>query len=140
MLRYLFPRIGSQFREGGLVHVKFVTVTGGAGSTFTAKVSGVGGTKIESAYPGISLVRDGAVGFLALTVPTARDVALLGQPVYIPIGTPAVLANFVTIQPYIALDPVNSVYKFKIVNSTGSAFIDPVTAGDELHFSLYINK
>ena len=134
MIRGLFPRLFGNFREGGIVHAKFVTAVGGAGSTYALKTN-----RAQQNYQGLTLVRNAAVGRLTLTLTGgARSIALLSAHAFVAgAGNTALM---------LAILPRGAA----IVESTGvldllclQAAADTVqdtAIGDELHFTLYVDR
>lgn len=132
MLKYLFPRFGSQFPEGGIIHAKFVVT---AGPVYTLKSSVRG-----SNYPGLSLAKDTSTGFLALTLAGGcKQVACLSA-MHVNIADPTDVTDYLNIFATPAFVENTGVLKFRCITSDGTeAFADP-QATDELHFTLYVSK
>jgi hypothetical protein len=132
MLKGVFPRLFGNFREGALVHAKFVVT---AGPVYTLK-SAVPGSN----YNGLSLVKDTSTGFLALTLAGgARQIAVLSA-MHLNIADPADVTDYLNIFATPAFVEGTGVLKFRCITSDGTeAFADP-QATDELHFSLYVAK
>jgi hypothetical protein len=133
MLEGLFSRLGSQFREGGIVHVKFVVA---AGPVFAAK-----STRPGSSHRKFTLVKNGGTGLLRLTLAGgAREIALLGPPIYVNVAAPTDVTAHLWINPVAAIAETTGILDFVAISSDGTeAAADPV-ATDEIHFSLYVAK
>lgn len=131
ILQTLFPKFLSQFKSGTLVHAKFVT----SGTTTTVTFA------FKSTVPGanfnaLTLVRTG-VGLYSLTLTGgAKQIAIQNITIGVPSGRvglrfePAVAA-------YIAEG--TGVIQLASVNAAG-ATADTITAGDEVHVTLFIDK
>lgn len=132
MLTHLFPRLGSQFREGGFIHAKFVV---SAGPVFTVKSSRPG-----SNYQALSLVKNGGTGLLKLTLAGgAREIALVNAT-YVNLADPTDVTDHLRICPTAAIDESTGVLTFVAVTGDGTeAAVDPA-ATDEIHFLLYVAK
>lgn len=132
MLTHLFTRFGSQFREGGIIHAKFVVA---AGPVFAVKSSRPG-----SNYQTLSLVKNGGTGLLKLTLAGgAREIALLNAT-YVNIADPTDVTDNLKISPVAAIVESTGVLTFVAVTGDGTeALADPV-ATDEIHFTLYVAK
>lgn len=133
MLEGLFTRLGSQFREGGIIHVKFVVA---AGPVFAAKSSRPG-----SNHRKLSLVKNGGTGLLRLTLAGgAREIAVLGTPIYVNVAAPTDVTAHLRIAPTAAYVESTGILDFVAISGDGTeAAADPV-ATDEIHFTLYVAK
>ncbi len=132
MLKGLFPRFFSQFREGGMIHSKFVT--SGTTTTVTFAPKTAAGT---ANYQSLTLVRTG-VGLYSLTLPGgARNIALISATVGVAAGRrglrfePAAAA-FIT--------ESTGVITLQSIDYTVGALADSITAGDEVHVTLYVDR
>lgn len=133
MLTHLFPRLGSQFREGGIIHAKFVV---SAGPVFTAKA-----TRPASNYGALTLVKNGGTGLLKLTLAGgAREIALLGDPVYINIADPTDVTDCLSVKPNAAIVESTGVLTFNAITGDGTEALADPAATDEIHFTLYVAK
>ena len=132
MLTHLFTRFGSQFREGGIIHAKFVVT---AGPVFTVK-----STRPGSNYQALTLIKNGGTGLLKLTLTGgAREVALLNAT-YVNIADPADVTDSLRIVPNAAFVESTGALTFNAVTGDGvEALADPA-ATDEIHFTLYVAK
>lgn len=132
MLTHLFPRFHSQFREGGIIHAKFVV---SAGPVFTAKA-----TRVGSNYNALSLVKNGGTGLLKLTLAGgAREIALINAT-YVNIADPTDVTDCLSIVPNAAIVESTGVLTFNAITGDGTeALVDPA-ATDEIHFTLYVGK
>lgn len=132
MLEGLFTRLGSQFREGGIIHAKFVVA---AGPVFSAKSSRAG-----SSYKKLSLVKNGGTGLLRLTLAGgAREIALLGAS-YVNIADPADVTDSLKLAPVAAINEATGVIDLVAVTGDGTeAAVDPAV-GDEIHVTLYVAR
>lgn len=137
MLAGLFPRLFGQFKEGGIIHAKFVVTVSGT-PIYTLK-----STVPTDNFQKLSLAYDGTTGFAKLTLAGgARNIAILNI-IHFNVnggggGTPVTKLEPM---PYVAIDNTGGVVKWKWVNgaTAGEAFADPV-ATDEVHVTLYVNK
>ena len=135
MLRNLFPRLFGNFKEGALVHSKFVVGgNGGTTATFTLKSSAA-----SNSYP-LTLVRSG-VGLLTLTLPGgARNIALANIEHVVVAGADA-SASYQTIRPRPAFVEATGVIGLRVLTNAGVAGGEMAfTAGDEVHVLLYADK
>lgn len=132
MLEGLFSRLGSQFREGGIIHAKFVVASG---PVFAAKT-----TRPGSSHRRLTLVKNGGTGLLRLTLTgAAREIALLNIT-YVNIVDPTDITDHLKIQPVAAI--VESTGIIDLVAITGDGSEGPVdpAVGDEIHVTLYVAK
>lgn len=131
MLDHLFTRLGSQFREGGIIHAKFVVA---AGPVFAAK-----STRAGSSHKRLTLEKNGGTGLLKLTLTGgAREIAVVGAQ-YVNIADPTDITDCLTLN---VLTVVESTGVITLVSTTGDgaeAAVDAATT-DELHFTLYVAK
>lgn len=133
MLEGLFQRLGSQFREGGIVHAKFLVATG---PVFAAK-----STRPGSSHRKLTLVKNGGTGLLRLTVSGgAREIALLGPPVYVNIADPTDVTDNLRICPIAAVVETTGVLDFVSVTGDGTEAAADAAVGDEIHFTLYVAR
>lgn len=132
MIDHVFTRLGSQFREGAILHCKFVTA---AGPVFAAKSSRAG-----SFHKRVSLVKDTSTGFLKLTLDGgAREIAVLAAD-HVNLANPTDATLFLDLKQYAAIDEGNGIVKFKsITRANPQAFADAQTT-DEIHITLYVAK
>lgn len=132
MLKFLFPRFGSQFPEGGIIHAKFVTSGTTTGVTFALK-SNVRGSN----YQGLSLARTG-VGLYSLTLAAgAKQIALLDVVVGVAAGRRGLRLEPSGQAP---ITESTGVITLQAIDYTVGALADNITAGDEVHVSLYVSK
>lgn len=132
MLDHLFTRLGSQFREGGLIHAKFVV---SAGPVFTPKSARPG-----SFHKRLSLVKDGSTGFLKLTLDGgAREIALAGAQ-YVNIAAPTDATLFLRVVQYEATVESTGVIKLKSLTGANPEAPADAVASDEIHVTLYVAK
>lgn len=137
MLKNLFPRLFGQFREGGIIHAKFVVTN--AGTPSYALKSAVG----TQNFQGLSLVRNGATGKITLVLAGgARAMAVLDAK-HINISAPTDFTKQLLIGWTAAfVESTGTVqatlFQSGIAGASGAAG-DPVT-GDEIHFSLYVDR
>lgn len=137
MLKNLFPRLFGQFREGGIIHAKFVVTNSGTPSYALKSASGTAN------YQSLSLVRNGATGKTTLTLASGcRNMSVLdakhiniSAPTdftkqLLPGWTAAFVESTGTVQ--------NTWFQSGIAGASGAA-ADPVT-GDEIHFTLYVDR
>jgi hypothetical protein len=132
MLTHLFSRFGSQFREGGVIHAKFVV---SAGPVFALK-----STRPGSNYGALTLVKNGGTGLLKLTLAGgAREIALLNAS-YVNIADPTDVTDSLILVMNAAIVESTGVLTFNAITGDGTeALADPV-ATDEIHFTLYVAK
>lgn len=136
MLKNLFPRLFGQFREGGIIRVRFVT-GGGGGATATFSLKSAQGT---ADYQGLTLVRTG-VGLFTLTLPGGgRNLALLG-PGLLLTGVATLIGGTMspTGQGAVTLGS-NATIALQIIPSAGGAAPDTIAVGDEVHFVLLVDR
>jgi hypothetical protein len=132
MLDHLFTRFGSQFREGGIIHAKFVVSNG---PVFAAKSARPG-----SFHKRLALVKDTSTGFLKLTLDGGcRELALLGAR-HINIASPTDATLFLRIEQYEATVESTGVIKLKSLTGANPEAPADAAATDEIHFSLYVAK
>jgi hypothetical protein len=132
MLTHLFTRFGSQFREGGIIHAKFVVA---AGPVFAAKSARPG-----SNYNGLTLVKNGGTGLLKLTLAGgAREIALL-DATYINIADPTDVTDSLVLVPNAAFVESTGVLTFNSITGDGAEALVDAVATDEIHFTLYVAR
>lgn len=132
MLRGLFPRLFGQFREGGYIHSKFVTSGTTTAVTFAPK-----STRIRSSYPGMTLVRTG-VGLYSLTVVGgAREIAI-AEIIVVPAAAGRRGLRLEPVAP--GVTESTGVIALQALDYTVGALADNITAGDEVHVLLYVDK
>jgi hypothetical protein len=132
MLKNLFPRLFGQFREGGIIHAKFVT-SGTAGAVTFALKSAVG----TQNYQSLTLVRSGAGVYTLTLAGAARAIAVLN----ITVGAPAARAG-------LRLEPSAAAYisesagtvSLRSVTASGTVTTDVIDAADEVHVTLYVDR
>jgi hypothetical protein len=132
MLTHLFTRFGSQFREGGIIHAKFVVA---AGPVFTFK-----STRPGASYGGLTLVKNAGTGLLKLTLAGgAREIAFLGAH-YVNLADPTDVTDNLGIVLSGAIVEATGVMTFNAVTGDGAeALVDPAV-GDEIHITLYVAR
>jgi hypothetical protein len=131
MLDHLFPRLGSQFREGGIVHVKFLV---SSGPVFAAKASRPGSfhkrlTLTKTATGKVQLVLTGG----------AREVALLAAH-YVNIQDPTDVTDCMRICPITAWTESTGTIDLLVISGDGAEAATDPAAGDEIHITLYVGK
>lgn len=132
MLEGLFTRLASQFREGGLVHVKFLVA---AGPVFAAKSSRPG-----SYHRKITLAKTGTGTLRLVLAGGARELALCGAPVYCNIADPTDVTDCMRIVPITAFTETTGTIDLMVISGDGvEAATDPAV-GDEIHVTLYVGK
>ncbi len=141
MLRGMFRRFFCQFRESAVVHTKFVTSGTTTTVTFAPK-----STRARSSYPGMTLARTG-VGLYSLTVGStilggavaggAREIAILGIEI-MPAAAGRRGLRFEMVAP--GITESTGVITLQSVNGDGSAISDAITATDEVHVTLLVDK
>lgn len=132
MLEGLFSRLGSQFREGGIIHVKFVVA---AGPVFAAK-----STRPGSSHRKLTLVKNGGTGLLRLTLTGgAREIALLNAT-YVNIADPTDVTDNLKISPIAAFVETTGIIDLVSVTGDGTEAAADAATTDEIHFTLYVAK
>jgi len=132
MLEGLFSRLGSQFREGGIVHAKFVV---SAGPVYTAK-----STRPGSSHRKLALVANGGTGLLRLTLSGgAREIALLNVT-YVNIADPTDVTDNLKISPVAAIAETTGIIDFVAVTGDGTEAAADPAATDEIHITLYVAR
>lgn len=131
MLEQTFTRFGSQFREGAIIHVKFLVATG---PVFAAK-----STRAGSFHKKLSLTKT-ATGKCDLVLSGgAREIALVGA-VYCNIADPTDVTDCLSINQITAWTESTGTCSLLFVTGDGSeAAVDPAV-GDEIHLTLYVAK
>lgn len=132
MLRGLFPRLFGQFREGGMIHAKFVTSGTTTTVTFAAKSS-----RARSSYPGMTLVRTG-VGLYSLTVVGGAKEIAIAEIIVVPAAAGRRGLRFEPVAP--GVTESTGVITLQGIDYTVGALADSITAGDEVHVLLYVDK
>lgn len=132
MLEGLFSRLGSQFREGGIVHAKFVVA---AGPVFAAK-----STRPGSSHRKLALVKNGGTGLLRLTVSGgAREIALLNVT-YVNVADPTDVTDNLQINPVAAFNETTGVIDLVSVTGDGTEAAADAAVTDEIHVTLYVAR
>lgn len=132
MIKGVFPRLFCNHREGAILHTKFVTSSTTTTVTFALK-STVGGANYL-----LTLVRTG-VGLYSLTVPGgARNISLLN----VSIGPAAVGRRGLRFEPVGApfITESTGVITLQSIDYTVGVLADSITAGDEVHVTLLVDK
>lgn len=134
MIKGVFPRLFGNFREGALVHAKFVVTNSGT-PVFALK-----NTQGNANYSGIALAYDGTAGFAKITLAGgARNLCAI-QIEHLNIAAPTDPTKMLDPMQYAAIVESTGVLKFKFVNDANpNAFADPAT-GDEVHVTLFVDK
>ncbi len=131
MLDHLFTRFGSQFREGGIVHAKFVVA---AGPVFAAKSARAG-----SFHKRLALVKNGGTGLLKLTLDGGcRELAVVGAH-YVNVADPTDITDCLAIKVLSVTESTGVVTMVSVTGDGAEAAVDAATT-DEIHFTLYIAK
>lgn len=136
MIKGVFPRLFGNFREGGLLHAKFVVGgNGGTTATFTLK-----STLGNANYGGITMVR-GGVGIVTVTVTGGvRNLALIDVRRVIVAAADAT-ASYTTLTPRAAFVESTGVISLRFLDNADTAGGElAFTAGDEVHITLYVDK
>lgn len=132
MLTHTFTRFNTQFRDGAIIHSKFVV---SAGPVFAAK-----STRIGSNYNALSLVKNGGTGLLKLTLAGgAREIALLNAS-YVNIADPTDVTDSLIIVMNAAINETTGVLTFNAITGDGTEALADPAATDEIHFTLYVAK
>ena len=131
MLEGLFTRFASQFREGGLIHAKFVVT---AGPVFTAK-----STRSGSSHRKLSLATNGGTGLLKLTLAGgAREIAVVSAH-YVNIADPTDVTDILSLNILSITESTGEITMVSVSGDGAEAAADAI-ATDELHFTLYVAK
>lgn len=138
MLRGLFPRVFSNFRECGIVHAKFVKSGGGA-PVYTLKSA-----VPKNNYQGLTLVT-GGTGLATLTLtnpnpalanPGARNIAPIDLSIK---GQDALITTAWKVHAY-SLVESTGVFLLKFVNSAATEAVAALADGDEVWVTLLVDK
>lgn len=133
MLKGLFPRLFGNFREGGIIHAKFVTT---AGPLFALKV--LSANNANGNYQ-MTLAKNATAGRLTLTVPAARNIALLNAS-HIAVSSPGTIASILDVfYRGAVISESTGVLDLLCVNVATDTAQD-AAALDELHFTLMVDK
>jgi hypothetical protein len=132
MLTHVFSRFFTQFRDGAVIHAKFVV---SAGPVFTLK-----STRVGANYGALSLVKNGGTGLLKLTLAGGcKEIALLNAT-YVNLADPTDVTDCLRIVPSAAFVESTGVLTFTAITGDGTeAAVDPNNT-DEIHFTLYVSK
>lgn len=133
MLRFLFPRLFGNFKEGAIIHAKFVV---SAGPVYTLKTNNAAAN-----YP--LTLANGGTGLLTLTLPVnagvgVRNIAVLNAS-HVNVATPGTATTMLKLYPT-AITPSTGVVTFSMQNSANPEVLAPAANTDELHFCLYVDK
>ena len=132
ILKNLFPRLFGQFREGGIIHAKFV-VSGG-GSVYTLKTA-VG----TQNYQSLSLANT-ATGKMTLTLAgAARAIALL-EAMHVNVAAPATASAYLDVNMAAAINEGAGTLQFATINKVATPALANPANTDELHFTLYVDR
>lgn len=127
MIRGLFPRVFSNFREAGIVHAKFVV---SAGPVYTLK-SAVSKTNFQ----GITAVA-GTTGLITVTLTGgARSIAVLAA---MHKSQDALAATVFNVSVYSIVE-ATGVVLLKLTLESSAALTNPAN-GDEIHITLLADK
>jgi hypothetical protein len=134
MLTHTFTRFNTQFRDGAMIHAKFVV---SAGPLFAFKA-----TRSGSSYNGLSLVKNGGTGLLKLTLlGGAREIAVVSaRHINVSAPTDFTKALGLTVLSVSEGTGIITLASFNAGVTTASpAAADAITT-DEVHFTLYVAK
>lgn len=136
MLKNLFPRLFGQFREGGIVHAKFV-VGGNGGTTSTFALKTAVGTQN---YQSLSMTRS-AVGQITLVLAGGvRAMALLDATI-VPVTSADASASYQGLRARPAFVEGTGTIVMRVLTNAGIAGGEMAfTAGDEVHATLYVDR
>lgn len=132
MLEGLFTRLASQFREGGLVHVKFLVATG---PVFAAKSSRPG-----SYHRKLSLTKVDTGKLRLVLSGGARELALCGPPVYVNVADPTDVTDCMRVAPITAWTESTGTIDLLVISGDGAEAATDPAVGDEIHVTLYVGK
>lgn len=131
MLEGLFARLGSQFRDGGIVHAKFVVA---AGPVFAAK-----STRPGSSHRKLTLEKNGGTGLLKLTlVGGAREIAVLAAN-YVNVADPTDVTDSLTLN-VLSITESTGVITLNSCTGDGAEAVVDAAVNDEIHVTLYVAK
>lgn len=136
MIAGVFRRMFGNFREGAIVHAKFVVGgNGGTTATFTLKSN-----QGNANFGKLAMARTG-VGLMSLTLSGgARNIALLDVQHVVVTGADA-SASYQTLRPRPAFVEGTGVIAMRVLTNAGIAGGEMAFAvGDEVHATLYIDK
>lgn len=132
MLDGVFQRLGSQFREGAIIHAKFVVASG---PLFNLKA-----TRVGSNHRRLTLVKNGGTGLLRLALSGgAREIALLNVT-YVNVADPTDVTDNLKVSPVAPFNETTGVLDFVSVTGDGTEAAADAAVGDEIHFTLYVSK
>lgn len=136
MISKVFPRLFGTFREGAIVHQKFIFTTAGASPVILHRNERGNSVQPTVAQPGqVTLARTG-VGLYTLTVAGgARQLTLANARV---LNKTATVGNNRRIEVNTQTESTGAL-ALQIVDNAGAA-ADLVTANDELHVIIYVDK
>jgi hypothetical protein len=135
MLRGLFPRFFSQFRESGMIHTKFVVSGTTTTVTFAPK-----STRARSSYPGLTLVRTGVGLYECRLAGGAKEIAI-GEIIVVPAAAGRRGLRFEPVGPVVEANASGiSVIPLQSIDYTVGALADSITATDEVHVTLFVDK
>lgn len=136
MIKGVFPRLFGNFREGALLHAKFV-VGGNGGTTATFTLKSAQG---NANYGGITLTRSG-VGLLSLVLTGGcRNLSLIKAEHVVVAGADA-SASYQWLRPRPAFVESTGTIGLRVLTNAGVAGGEMAfAAGDEVHVHLYIDK
>lgn len=130
MLRYLFTRLGSQFREAGIIHAKFVAASG---IVYAAKSSAAG-----TSHPDLSLATAGS-GVHTLTLAGGcRDMAVLDIR-HLNVADPTDVTDNRSCDVK-SITPSTGAIVFHTTTEDGTEAAADPAATDEIHVTLYVAK
>lgn len=131
MLEQTFTRFGSQFREGAIIHVKFLVASG---PVFAAK-----STRAGSFHKKLSLTKT-ATGKCDLVLSGgARELAILNAS-YVNIQDPTDVTDCLSVNQITAWTESTGTCSLLFCSGDGSEAATDPFAGDEIHITLYVAK
>lgn len=135
MIAGVFRRVFGTFLEGAILHAKFVTTGTGTAVTFALKSSTSGAN-----YRGLSLTRTGIGLYTLSLVGGARQLAMLGDGLILTNTAGLIGGSFApTGQAAVSVGGNTATVAIQSIANNG-ATADTITAGDEVHFCLYVGK
>lgn len=135
MIAGVFRRLFGNFREGALLHAKFI-VGGNGGTTATFALKSNQG---NANFGKLAIARTG-VGLGTITLSGgARNIALLDCQI-VPVAAADVSGSYGFIRPRPAFVEGTGVIAMRYLNNAGIAGEFALTAGDEVHVTLYVDK
>lgn len=136
MIRGLFPRLFGSFREGGIVHAKFIFTAVGTTPTILLKTP-AGNIVQPTLQGGLTLARGAGVGLYTLTLLGGARQMTLVQGLYL--NKVGVFASDIDIHVATQVESTGVMNLHFNVALNGAAS-DGITINDEVHVCVYADK